>query len=72
MESKKIDFEDCLEKFTEEGICDWCGGSGKVPKMEQVWPGEAPEADIGSEPCPVCHLQPEEDSDSYKDNLEER
>jgi hypothetical protein len=41
--------------------CETCGGERTIPKMEQVWPGEVPMADTGTQPCPDC--QGEDDSD---------
>lgn len=36
-------------------LCQRCGGTGEVSKMEQVYPGEPHMADIGTETCPDCN-----------------
>ena len=46
------------EELSEE-VCKFCGGSGEVGVMEQVWAGEPHTAMIGSQPC-VCQI---DDSD---------
>ena len=34
--------------------CTYCDGSGEVPAMALVYPGEPHMADVGSADCPVC------------------
>jgi hypothetical protein len=41
-------------------VCDICGGTGVVPAIEYVYPGEPHTADIGEEPC-ECQLDNEHD-----------
>ena len=42
--------------------CIECGGTGKVPKMEEVYAGEPHMADVGEQPY-VCTLDAPDDMD---------
>jgi len=37
--------------------CEYCGGSGKIPVMEQVYAGEPHYADIGAEKDCICVIE---------------
>lgn len=45
----------------DDEVCEECGGSGFVSKMEAVYPNEPYMADIGEEPCPKCSYQRSDD-----------
>lgn len=53
--------EELLAEESEE-ICEWCGGTGEVTTMEQVYPGEPHMADIGTRKC-ICQIEKEEYDD---------
>lgn len=39
----------------EEEVCEFCGGTGEINTMEQVYPNEPHYAPIGTEKC-ICQL----------------
>lgn len=43
----------------EQELCEFCQGTGEVPTMEPVYPGEPHVAATGTEKC-VCQLHEEE------------
>lgn len=51
-----------IEDFEEE-ICEICKGLGEITVITEVWPGEAPVADVGSRPCPCQFI------DDYDEEL---
>lgn len=50
-----------LEEEIEDETCSECGGTGEVSIMESVWPNEPYTADVGSQACPSCTLQNNDD-----------
>ena len=47
--------------------CIECGGTGEVPRMEQVYPNEPHMADIGSQPCICTLLEDDEEEREFDD-----
>lgn len=41
--------------------CATCGGSGEVSSMENVYPGEPHQANVGTSNCPDCTPEPSND-----------
>lgn len=48
------------EEIETEEVCEFCGGTGEVTTMEQVYPGEPHLAPIGTQKC-VCQLRDNDD-----------
>lgn len=40
---------------TPDKDCEFCGGEGTIPSMEQVYAGEPHYADVGEEDC-ICTI----------------
>lgn len=51
-------------------LCVECGGTGKVPRMEAVYPNEPHMADVGEQKC-ICTLDTEDDMDDDSDLAED-
>lgn len=49
----------------EDEVCEFCGGTGEVTTMEQVYPGEPHYAPIGTQRC-ICQIE-EHDGDGEDD-----
>lgn len=49
-----------LDEIKDPQSCQFCQGTGEVPVMEQVYPGEPHMADTGTQKC-VCQLSDESD-----------
>lgn len=45
----------------ESEVCETCGGTGEVDRMEAVYPGEPHMASIDTQPCPDCSIRNDED-----------
>lgn len=56
-----------MSKRAPDPNCEFCGGEGKVPSMEQVYAGEPHYADIGEEDC-ICVIENGDDED-FDDDL---
>ena len=57
-----LDLLDIDEKIQEEEtpVCEMCNGTGEVPMMISVYPGEPHIADIDTQTC-LCRLDNQED-----------
>jgi len=49
-----------IESTKKENVCEDCGDTGEVSRMEAVYPREPHMANVGSE---LCHCQQKEDDE---------
>ncbi len=59
-EAECFDLECKCREF--EPVCEYCGGTGEVDSMEQVYAGEPHMAPIGTRKC-ICQVEAEQDRD---------
>lgn len=51
----RVRVHDKVIEWEADDVCEYCGGTGEVSTMEQVYPGEPHMADVGTEKC-ICQI----------------